>query len=151
MIIDFLEKAAGAALAISATFFALNTPYFGQLDGYLLPVTDGLTLEEDTIEVSDGPDSVVSFKATATILRSDCEWRATEWFLGKPGKSVSVRAAYYDRPQIRPAGKHEWHQWVRLDLADLQANSYALVYHDCYWGWTAETVTLHYRGESQDD
>lgn len=140
-----MDKIIAAGLAVGLLYTGLQSSAFGWLDGQISPVTTELKIDDFR---ENKPQEALDVIATGTILRAEsCSWRKTEWYLGTPDKSAFVKFGYYDKPQLRDNGDHTWRFWIRLSKRDLLDNSYALVYHQCYGGWTADTITTHYIGK----
>ena len=112
-----------------------------RLDGYFNPVM-GLA-EIDLVEFSGGSSTIVSAEAEK---RRNCKWLRTEWYLGAlNGSAAKVFARHRDKPQVRLTGVLRWDEIeIGLSWKQIQSNSYALVYHDCYNGWLWKTRSVFF-------
>lgn len=127
-----------AIIALVVMMFA-RMGWVGRLEGMVYPVVG-----EATLEYVSGYD-VTNHRATAPKYR-ECRWVKTQWFLGKlGGRAVQVEMQHDDPPKLRGVGLLSWDSIsISLSSRQVEANSYALVTHDCYGGWLWETQSVFY-------
>ena len=119
------------ALLIWASVVSYNVGKL--LDGIIYPVTTEVQITSVTPYTEK---TAISIAGDFIKLRN-CQYKRIEWYYGsrdnRSDTSVLVRAFFEDRPTVRPTGSNHFDNLVLfLSESDMQYNSYAYVYHDCY-------------------
>ena len=125
------------AIFASVAVVLFAAPVVGQLEGRVYPVVGAARIEQ----VHKFEDGWTYFSMSA-FKRRDCNWRATEFFLGKRGDgNVPVAFEHLDRPEVRTVGELFWPESrVQLTPEQLQNYAHADTSHDCgWWFWLTRT------------
>lgn len=112
-----------------------------QFDGVFFPVVSKAKL----ISVTPLEDGGIDVQTSFMKLR-ECDHIRTDWFIGRPGRSLLTTSQLVGVPDQIPAPGElgTSHRVIRMSEVNFLENSYAVTTHDCYHGWLWETHTLYW-------
>lgn len=137
------------AVIVSVALSVLSEKYGPLLEGHYFPVVSVAHI----VKIEEVTPNITRVWLASEKLRK-CRYKDMQWWFGEkpPGASIKVAATLetgsITRPFIRPIGDLVVGPWlVSMTKAQLEAQSFAYVTHDCHVLW--DTKSLFYDSENE--